>query len=58
MEGEAPVAEPPRAAPSAEHAGGDENDIAPEHAVTKLVHKERRERPKSNDLLDASRPQE
>jgi len=62
MEGEEPAAaarrEAPSDAPSAEHAGGGGNDVAPEHAVARLVHEERREGAEKNDLLDASRPQE
>jgi small-conductance mechanosensitive channel len=58
MMGETPAPRPDPGPSAAKNAGGEENDIAPEHAVTQMVHEERQDASGKKDLLDASRPQE
>jgi small conductance mechanosensitive channel len=41
-----------------EPSSQDENDVTPEHAVTAMVHEERRGGSDNKDLLDSSRPEE
>jgi small-conductance mechanosensitive channel len=55
-EGERTPRRPP--APASGPVSAEENDIAPEGAVTRMVHEERQESSGKKDLLDASRPQE
>jgi small-conductance mechanosensitive channel len=58
MEEAEPTAPPPAAAPSPEPAARHDVDVAPEHAVSEMVEKERAETDGRKDLLDPSRPVE